>query len=337
MQGGGNKSGGGKGFGGKGFGSILKQVKVDRFRYTGPLRPGVQSPTRSVPEHIKRPKYAKSGIPRDKRPKVPWDIEIKDADTIARMRVAGKHAREILDLAGALAVPGVTTDEIDAMVHAETLARGGYPSPLNYNRFPKSCCTSVNEVVCHGIPDDTVLVEGDIINIDITIFYDGVHGDCSETFIVGDARKAHPVAKKLVKTTYDSLWAAIDICGPGVPVNKIGGAIQAVAHRAGFSVVRNFVGHGIGEVFHTTPNVFHYKNSDALGTMQPGQTFTIEPMLNEGTHRNVTWPDEWTATTLDGKRSAQFEHTLLITDDGVEALTGRLPTSPKLFWEKDQE
>jgi len=333
---GGGKGGGGKGFGGKGFGAILKQVKVDRFRYTGALRPGTLSPTRSVPEHIKRPKYAKSGIPRDKRPKVPWEIEIKDADTIARMRVAGKHAREILDLAGALTVPGVTTDEIDELVHRETLARGGYPSPLNYNKFPKSCCTSVNEVVCHGIPDDTVLVEGDIINIDITIFYDGVHGDCSETFIVGDVDKADPVAKKLVKATYDALWAAINICGPGVAVNKIGGAIQTVAHRNGFSVVRNFVGHGIGEVFHTTPNVFHYKNSDPLGTMEPGQTFTIEPMLNEGTHRNVTWPDEWTATTQDGKRSAQFEHTLLITEDGVEALTGRLPTSPKLFWEKEE-
>lgn len=337
-DGAGKKSGGGKGFGGKGFGSMLKQVKIDRFRYTGPLRPGTLSPTRSVPEHIKRPKYAKSGIPRDKRPKVPWDIEIKDADTIARMRVAGKHAREILDLAGAMAVPGVTTDEIDELVHRETLARGGYPSPLNYNRFPKSCCTSVNEVVCHGIPDDTVLVEGDIINIDITIFYDGVHGDCSETFIIGDVNgdKVDPVAKKLVKTTYDALWAAINICGPGVAVNKIGGAIQTVAHRAGFSVVRNFVGHGIGEVFHTTPNVFHYKNSDALGIMEPGMTFTIEPMLNEGTHRNVTWPDEWTATTQDGKRSAQFEHTLLITDSGVEALTGRLSTSPKLFWEKEE-
>lgn len=312
----------------RGFGAKLKSL--NRFKFTGALRPGVISEPRLVPSHIKRPKYAKSGIPRDKRPRYPWEIEVKDVDTIARMRVAGRVAREVLDSAARMVGIGVTTDEIDEVVHRETISRGAYPSPLNYNRFPKSCCTSVNEIVCHGIPDDTVLCDGDIINVDVTVFIDGVHGDCSETFLVGNVDEK---GRKLVRTTYEALHAGIGVCAAGVPVHEIGGAIESIASDAGLSTVRNFVGHGIGSVFHTTPNVLHYRNNEANGMMQPGMTFTIEPMLNEGTHKNITWPDDWTSATLDGKRSAQFEHTILITENGVELLTGRLESSPPFFWE----
>lgn len=312
---------------GRGFG--LSQMTS--FNFTGPLRPGVVSPKRNVPEKIQRPNYAKSGVPRDRVPRVPWDIEVKDAATIERMRVAGRLAREVLDAAGRAVKVGVTTDEIDAVAHAETIARGAYPSPLNYNKFPKSCCTSINEVVCHGIPDNTVLVDGDIVNVDITVFYDGVHGDCSEMFLVGNVDED---GRRLVRTTYECLQSAIAICGSGVAIKHIGTPIERTATAAGFSVVRNFCGHGIGEVFHTTPNVIHCANNEPAGIMQAGMTFTIEPMINEGTHKNVTWPDDWTCTTLDGKRSAQFEHTLLITKNGVEALTGKIETSPKFFWEE---
>ncbi len=313
----------------KGFGAKLKAAS--RFKFTGDLRPGRLSDPRRVPEHIARPKYARSGVPRDRRPRVPWEIEEKDAETIEKMRVAGRLAREVLDAAGRMVMPGVTTDEIDEVVHREAVARRCYPSPLNYNKFPKSCCTSVNEVVCHGIPDDTVLVSGDIINVDVTVYHNGVHGDCSETFLVGEVDER---GRELVRVTHDALFAGIGVCGPGVEVKEIGCAIDRVVRGTGFSIVRNFVGHGIGSVFHTTPNVLHYKNNEPAGVLRPGMTFTIEPMINEGTHKNVTWPDDWTAATLDGKRSAQFEHTLLIVEDGVEILTKRLDDSPKLFWEQ---
>ncbi len=314
----------GKGF--SGFGT----KQLPRFKFTGKMRPGRISPRLSVPENIPRPNYARSGRPRGPTPKFPWDIEIKSAEDIEHMRVAGRLAREVLDAAGRSVEPGMLTDEIDRIVHEETIKRGAYPSPLNYNKFPKSCCTSINEIICHGIPDDTVLVNGDIINIDVTVFYNGFHGDCSEMFLVGDVDER---GRQLVKTTYDCLQSAIAICKPGVPIKRIGTPIEKLAKENGFSVVRNFCGHGIGRTFHTTPSVLHCENSEPAGIMEAGMTFTIEPMINEGTHKNVTWPDDWTAATLDGKRSAQFEHTLLITEDGVEALTARLDDSPKMFWE----
>jgi methionyl aminopeptidase len=300
------------------------------YRYTGKLRPGVCSPPRVVPPEIARPDYARDGKPRGKVPKFPWNINVNSAEDIAKMRVAGRLAREVLDIAGSHVGPGMTTDEIDAVVHDETVKRGAYPSPLNYHRFPKSCCTSINEIVCHGIPDSTVLVEGDIVNVDITLFYDGFHGDCSEMFLVGEVDDR---GRQLVRATYECMDRAIEICRPDVAINKIGGVIEEHAEREGLSVVRNFCGHGISSIFHTTPNVLHYKNSDALGIMQPGITFTIEPMIAEGTPKNVTWPDDWTAATADGKRCAQYEHTLLITEDGVERLTAKLPGSPPFFWE----
>lgn len=311
----------------RGFGLM----QAPQFKYTGKLRPGTLSERREVPENIPRPDYWKDGNPKGRTPRFPWEITPLSDDEITRMRVSGRMAREILDIAGKLVQPGILTDEIDAVVHDEIIKRGAYPSPLNYNKFPKSCCTSINEVVCHGIPDTTALVEGDIINIDITVYYDGYHGDCSETFLVGNV---DPKGRELVKTTYECLELAIAHCKPGLAVKEIGGVIEAHAKKKGLTVVRNFCGHGVNSVFHTTPNVLHYKNNEPAGVLKPGTTFTIEPMVNEGTARNVIWPDEWTATTTDGKRSAQFEHTLLVTESGVEKLTAKIETSPEYFWEQ---
>lgn len=305
--------------------------QIPRFHFTGKLRPGKVSARKEVSSSIPRPDYWKDGVPKARHPRFPWDITALTDEEVEKMRVSCRMAREILDMAGRMVRPGVLTDDIDEIVHREIIGRGAYPSPLNYNKFPKSCCTSINEVVCHGIPDSTALVDGDIVNIDITVYYNGFHGDCSETFLVGnvDERGRH-----LVKTTYDCLESAIAICKPGLAVKNIGGVIEDIAAREGFSVVRNFCGHGVNSVFHTTPNVMHFRNNEPAGVLKPNVTFTIEPMVNEGTPRNVTWPDEWTTTTLDGKRSAQFEHTLLITEDGVEKLTAKIDSSPKYFWEE---
>lgn len=300
------------------------------FRYRGQLRPTDVSPQRTVPKDLKKPDYWSDGIPKGKVPRFAWDIRTLGDDEISKMRVSCRMAREILDIAGRLVTPGITTEEIDQVVHEEILKRNAYPSPLNYHGFPKSCCTSINEVVCHGIPSATALVDGDIVNIDITVYYNGYHGDCSETFLVGDVDAR---GRELVRVTYECLDRAIEACGPGFAVKDIGGVIEDHATKHGFSVVRNFCGHGVNSVFHTTPNVVHYRNNEPAGILKPGTTFTIEPMINEGTHKNVTWPDGWTATTSDGKRSAQFEHTLLITENGIERLTGKIETSPKFFWE----
>jgi methionyl aminopeptidase len=192
----------------------------------------------------------------------------------------------------------------------------------------------VNEVICHGIPDSTVLKDGDIINVDVTCFVNGFHGDCSATFLVGDVDEE---GKRLVRTTYECLYKAIKICKPGVSYNKIGEVIEDYATKHGFTVVRNFCGHGIGRIFHTSPNVLHHRNNEKNGVMQVGHIFTIEPMINEGTFKSITWPDRWTAATADGKRSAQFEHTIAITDSGVEVLTRRIETSPRYFWERESD
>ena len=210
----------------------------------------------------------------------------------------------MLDAAGRLVAPGVTTDAIDAVVTEESIKRGAYPSPLNYHGFPKSCCTSVNEVLCHGIPDSSVLQDGDIINIDITCYYGGYHGDCSETFLVGEVDEA---GKQLVKVTHDCWQAAIDYCRPGQPFNGIGAIIEDFVKPYGYSSVGEpFCGHGIGKVFHTTPNILHFRNEEP-GKMEAGNVFTIEPIICEGTSEYVKWEDGWTATTIDGRRSAQFE------------------------------
>jgi len=299
------------------------------FAYTGTVRPGKKTPMRTIPRTIPRPDYADDGRPKGGRSLLPWAVEVKTEQDIEGMRAAGRIAREVLDAAGRMVAPGVTTESIDALVTEESIKRGAYPSPLNYHNFPKSCCTSVNEVICHGIPDSSVLKDGDVVNIDITCYYGGYHGDCSEMFLVGDVDEA---GKQLVKVTYDCWQAAIAYCAPGKPFCGIGGVIEDYIKPYGYSSVREFCGHGIGKTFHTNPNILHYRNSEP-GKMQVGNVFTIEPMICEGTYKHVMWDDQWTATTRDGRRSAQFEHTLLITPTGVEAFTARLPTSVPFFWE----
>lgn len=281
------------------------------------------------------PDYALDGVPKARPALFPWVIEAKRADEIEKMRRAGRVAREVLDMAGRAVGPGITTDEIDRIVHDATVERGAYPSPLNYRNFPKSCCTSVNEVICHGIPDDRPLRAGEIVNLDVTCYLDGYHGDCSEMFVVGGEEAADSGAKLLLQATYDCWIKAMDFVKPGNDYKDIGAIIEDHVVERGFATVKSFCGHGIGSVFHTNPNILHYRNQEPAGRMAPGHTFTIEPMICEGGGGYLMWPDDWTATTRDGKRSAQFEHTLLITKDGVEALTGKIETSPVQFWERD--
>jgi methionyl aminopeptidase len=278
------------------------------------IRPGTVSPMRSVPAHIPRPDYAETGRPA----RSPEGSEVKSPDVIARMRRACKAAAQVLEITGAAVRPGITTDELDAIAHEAYIKLGGYPSTLNYHGYPKSLCTSVNEVICHGIPDSRALEEGDIVNLDITIFLEGVHGDCSATFFVG---KVDPDSERLVKVTRECLELGIAAVKPGRPISDIGRAIEAHATKNGMSVVRAYCGHGIGERFHSPLQIPHYYEADAKTIIQPGMTFTVEPMINLGHWQHRSWDDGWTAVTADGSRSAQFEHTLLITDQGAEILT----------------
>jgi methionyl aminopeptidase len=321
--------------GGGGFGKVtsmnIRKKKVD---YTGSLRPHPQSPQVVVdPDTVLAfPDYALDGVPKKKGSS---QIEIKTAQDIECMRAAGRAAREVLDIAGRMVKAGITTDEIDKAVHAACLERKAYPSPLNYRKFPKSCCTSVNEVICHGIPDSRPLESGDIINIDITVYLNGYHGDCSEMFVVGGKEALDEKGRTLIQTTYDSWISAMEVVKPGVDYNAIGRVIQEHVQPRGYSTVRSFCGHGIGSTFHTAPNIYHYTVNQPLGEMEAGHVFTIEPMICEGVADPFMWDDNWTATTRDGGRSAQFEHTLLVTEDGVEALTGKIEGSPVQFWEAE--
>lgn len=214
----------------------------------------------------------------------------------------------MLDIAAAALRPGVTGEELDKIVFDATIARGCYPSPLNYHGFPKSVCISVNEVICHGIPDSRPLEEGDIVNLDISLYTaDGYHADLNETFTIG---VVSDVAARLVRCAYDSLAAAVAMCRPGAMYRDIGTVISRVTSAAGFSVVKSYCGHGVGRLFHCAPNVPHYANNKAVGIMRVGHVFTIEPMINEGSSGDEMWPDKWTAVTRDGKLSAQFEHTV---------------------------
>lgn len=303
--------------------------KLPHFDWTGGLRPYPISPYRVVPPHIDRPDWAVDGIPKiEPSSDFQHVVEIKNPEQIERMRETCRIAREVLDAAARIIRPGVTTDEIDRVVHEATVAAGGYPSPLNYHFFPKSCCTSINEVICHGIPDARKLKHGDIVNVDVTVYYKGVHGDLNETYFVGNVDEA---SRQLVQCTYECLEKAISIVKPGVRFREIGEVINRHATMSGLSVVKSYCGHGIGELFHCAPNIPHYGRNKAVGVMKAGQIFTIEPMINAGVWRDRMWPDGWTAVTADGKRSAQFEHTLLVTETGVEVLTTRLPSSPKVY------
>lgn len=277
------------------------------------VRPGIQSPRRPVPPHIIRPDYAATGTPGRGNGRL-----VKTPEEIERLRRACRAAAEVLEETGRAVAPGVTTDAIDAVCHEAYIARGGYPSTLNYHGYPKSLCTSVNEVICHGIPDSRALEDGDIVNLDVTIFLDGMHGDTNATFLVGDV---DPESRRLVDVTRECLDRAIAVVGPDVPLNEIGRAIQTHAEANGFGVVRAFVGHGIGDTFHMAPQVPHYYDPQATTRVQPGWAFTIEPMITMGSWRHRLWDDDWTAVTADYSRTAQFEHTILVTEDGAEVLT----------------
>jgi methionyl aminopeptidase len=276
------------------------------------LQPGRISPLRSVPAAIPRPEYVGRRYPRTGEP------EVKDAATIERMRVASRVAAQALAEVGRHVEPGVTTDELDRVGHDFLVAAGAYPSTLGYRGYPKSLCTSLNEVICHGIPDDTVIADGDIVNIDITAFLDGVHGDTNATFLAGNVGEE---SRLLVERTHEALMRGIRAVAPGRPLNVIGRVIESYARRFGYGVVRDFTGHGIGTTFHSGLVVPHFDDPEASVPIEPGMTFTIEPMLTLGTINYEVWPDGWTVLTADRRRTAQFEHTLLVTADGAEILT----------------
>ena len=276
---------------------------------------GSISPGRQVPDSIISPEYAKTGVAGGRGPSCKKESE----EEISRMRRAGTVAREVLDAVLAAVRPGITTNALDEIAHLSAISRGAYPSPLNYMGFPKSLCTSVNEVVVHGIPDSRELQEGDIINCDVTVYIDGMHGDCSETVLVGDVSRE---ARALVEVTWECLMKGIDVVRPGRLFNEIGRVIENHTDKHGYSVVREFTGHGIGGTFHMAPYIAHFYEPANKARMEEGMTFTIEPMINSGSPNCMIWPDNWTAVTADLALSAQFEHTVLVTETGVEILTG---------------
>ena len=279
----------------------------------GTVVPGEISPRRPVPAHIPRPEYVDKPAPARFT-----GSEVKDAETIEKMHIAGKLAAQARELVGSHVRPGITTDELDRIGHEFLCDHGAYPSTLGYKRFPKSCCTSLNEVICHGIPDSTELEDGDIINVDVTAYLDGVHGDTDATFLVGEVSEE---ARLLVERTREAMLRGIRAIAPGRQLNVIGRVIESYARRFGYGVVRDFTGHGIGAAFHSGLYVPHYDQPDLAVTMEPGMTFTVEPMITLGTYEHYMWPDGWTAVTKDRRWTAQFEHTIVVTDDGHEILT----------------
>ncbi|KAL3461864.1 putative methionine aminopeptidase, type I [Aspergillus heterothallicus] len=299
------------------------------YPYTGSVRPLYPlSPRRSVPKSIRHPDWAETGIPKGEMRLVRSKWELLDAKGQQAMRKVCRLARQVLDITAAAIKPGVTTDYLDEVCHNACIEREAYPSPLNYNRFPKSLCTSPNEVVCHGIPDQRILLDGDILNLDISLYHGGYHADLNETYYVGDKAKADPDSVRLVETTRQALDMAIEIVKPGVPIREFGKIIENHATAQGLVVIKTWGGHGINTEFHPPPWIPHYGRNKAVGTCKPGMTFTIEPILALGGNREKYWPDDWTNVTVDGKRAAQFEHTLLVTQTGVEVLTARLENSP---------
>ena len=276
------------------------------------LQPGRISPLRQVPASIAAPEYVGRRYPKL------GESDVKDAETIERMRVAGKLAAQALAEVGRAVVPGVTTDELDRVGHEFLIGHGAYPSTLGYRGYPKSLCTSLNEVICHGIPDDTVIEDGDIVNVDITAFIGGVHGDTNATFLAGEVDED---SRLLVERTHEAMMRGVRAVTPGRQLNVVGRVIESYARRFGYGVVRDFTGHGIGTTFHSGLIVPHFDDPDVTTVMEAGMTFTIEPMLTLGTIEYEVWQDGWTAVTKDRKRTAQFEHTVLVTADGYEILT----------------
>lgn len=278
-----------------------------------PVTAGEQAPPRPVPAHIQRPPYVKSG-----RVTRPSGFEILQGDDLVKMRAACRVAAEVLLEAGAAVAPGVTTAELDAVAHEAYVKRNAYPSTLGYRGFTNSVCTSVNEVACHGIPDSRPLVAGDIVNIDVTAYLDGFHGDTSATFCVGEV---DPATQALVDATREATMAGIRAVRRGALLRAIGQAVEAVARPRGYDIVTQYGGHGIGRVFHAAPHVDHTDIRQPSPRFEPGMCFTIEPMLTAGTNELVCWDDTWTEVTADGLPSAQFEHTVIVTEVGVEILT----------------
>ncbi|MCP2169664.1 methionyl aminopeptidase [Goodfellowiella coeruleoviolacea] len=266
-----------------------------------------------MPPTIERPEYVDKPAP--KRNTDPW---VQPPEVIEAMRVASRIAAQALQEGGKAVRPGATTDEVDAVVHEFLCDHGAYPSTLGYRNFPKSCCTSLNEVICHGIPDSTVIEDGDIVNIDVTAYIGGVHGDTNATFLAGDVSEE---ARLLVERTHEATMRAIRAVRPGRQLNVIGRVIEAYAKRFGYGVVRDFTGHGIGRTFHSGLVILHYDEPSVTTPIEPGMTFTIEPMITLGGIDYDMWDDGWTVTTRDKKWTAQFEHTIVVTEDGAEILT----------------
>ena len=287
---------------------------MPRDAKTGNLIPGRISPKLDVPASIPRPEYVGKAVPSKFT-----GSNIKTPEQIEKIRHSGKIAAQAIELVGQNAKPGITTDELDKIAHNFLIEKGAYPSTLGYRGYPKSICSSLNEVICHGIPDDTVLEDGDILNIDITAYIDGFHGDSNQTFLVGEVK---PEVAELVERTREALARGIAVVAPGRSVNLIGRAIESYAKRFNYGVVRDFTGHGIGEAFHSGLIIPHYDSAPKYSDeMQVGMVFTIEPMLTLGTYQWDMWADGWTVVTKDKSITAQFEHTLVVTETGADILT----------------
>lgn len=284
---------------------------------TQPVTPGKVGPRRSVPASIARPEYVDKATVQE----AVGEPYVQTPDTIEAMRESAQIAANALQVAGAAVAPGVTTDEIDRIAHEYMCDHGAYPSTLGYRGYPKSVCVSRNEIVCHGIPDSSLIQEGDIVNIDVTAYKNGVHGDTNATFLAGEVSEEH---RLLVERTHEAMMRGIRAAKPGREVNVIGRVIESYAKRFGYSVVRDFTGHGVGPTFHNGLIILHYDSTTYRDVLEPGMTLTIEPMLNLGGLDYTIWDDDWTVQNTDRKFSAQFEHTIVITEDGNEILT--LPT-----------
>lgn len=277
------------------------------------IQPYEISAQRSVPRHIQRPPYV--GQPG---PEPYHGSDVQTPETVEKMRVAGKIAARAMHTAAQVIAPGVTTDQIDQAGHEFLIDHDAYPSTLGYRGFPKSLCTSVNEVICHGIPDARPLEDGDIVKIDLTAYIDGVHGDNCATFFCGDVDEE---SRLLSERTHEAMMRGINAIKPGRQVNVIGRVIEKYAARFGYSTVRDYTGHGVHQWFHSGLVIPHYDEPRYDTVIQPGMTFTVEPMITTGGYAWQQWDDGWTVVTADGSRCAQFEHSLVVTDSGPEILT----------------
>lgn len=291
---------------------------MPRNSETARLVPGTVSPALSVPATIQRPEYVGKRSPNE--PDGTGDLYT--AEEIDRVRAASRLAAATLEHLEEFVVPGVTTDKLDRIAHEFLIDHGAYPSTLGYRGFPKSCCTSLNEVICHGIPDDTVLEDGDILNIDVTAYLDGMHGDTNRMYLVGEVDDE---ARALVERAHEATMRGINAAKPGRSVNVIGRVIEKYASRFGYESVRDYTGHGVGRTFHSGLIIPHFDSDKFTDEIVAGMIFTVEPMLVTGSQAWRQWNDNWTIVTQDGSWCAQYEHTILITDEGPEILT--LPPS----------